>query len=271
MVQTANDTIWSSNMSNKVMYNSYSIIAQLLDTGNLVLKTGKGDILWQSFDYPCDTLLPGMKLGWNLVTGLNRFVTSWKSADDPAKGEYSVKIDKRGFPQLVIMKGSVNKFRMGSWNGLGFTGYPTQQLKRKQRYKFVFNEKEVYHQYEVLYSSVVSIYSVSTSGNLQALAWTSKKSNRIVIFTGGEDSCDNYAMCGANSVCNMEGNIPRCECLKGYVPRFPEQWNMSYWSSGCVCVERIESICGDNDLSGFLKYSEMKLPDTSSAWYNKTI
>ena len=29
-----------------------------------------------------------MKLGRNLVTGLERFVTSWKSADDPAEGEF---------------------------------------------------------------------------------------------------------------------------------------------------------------------------------------
>jgi hypothetical protein len=263
----ANGTIWSSVMSNKVVNDS--ITAQLLDTGNLVLRIGKGNVLWQSFDYPCDTLLPGMKLGWNLVTGLNRFVTSWKSADDPGMGEYSVKIDKRGLPQLVIMKRSVNKFRIGSWNGLGFTGYPVQQLKQKQRFQFVFNEKGIYHQYEGIDRSVVSIYSVSTSGNLQVLAWTSKKSSRIVIYTGGEDSCDNYAMCGANSICNMNGNIPKCECLNGFVPKFPEQWSMSYWSSGCV--QRFNVVCGDDNLGGFLKYKEMKLPDTSLSWFNKTM
>ncbi|KAK2408438.1 G-type lectin S-receptor serine/threonine-protein kinase [Trifolium repens] len=263
----ANGTIWSSVMSNKVVNDS--ITAQLLDTGNLVLRIGKGNVLWQSFDYPCDTLLPGMKLGWNLVTGLNRFVTSWKSADDPGMGEYSVKIDIRGLPQLVIMKRSVNKFRIGSWNGLGFTGYPVQQLKQKQRFQFVFNEKEIYHQYEGIDRSVVSIYSVSTSGNLQVLAWTSKKSSRIVIYTGGDDSCDNYAMCGANSICNMNGNIPKCECLKGFVPKFPEQWGMSYWSSGCV--QRFNVVCGDGNLGGFLKYKEMKLPDTSLSWFNKTM
>jgi hypothetical protein len=70
----ANGTIWSSNMSNKVLNDS--ITAQLLETGNLVLTIGKDNVLWQSFDYPCDTILPGMMLGWNLVTDLNRFLTS---------------------------------------------------------------------------------------------------------------------------------------------------------------------------------------------------
>jgi hypothetical protein len=167
------------------------------------------------------------------------------------------------------MKGSVIQLRVGSWNGRTFTGYPTQPLKQKQRFEFVMTEKEVYHRYEVVDSSVVSIYKLSPLGNLQALVWTSETSDRIVVNTGMEDSCDSYATCGANSVCNMNENVPRCECLKGYVPKFPEQWNISYWSSGCV--PKIKSVCGNNNTSGFLKYREMKLPDTSSSWYNETM
>ncbi|GMN65510.1 hypothetical protein TIFTF001_034583 [Ficus carica] len=40
--------------------------------------------MWQSFDHPSDTLLFGMKLGWDLNTGFERYLTSWKSADDPS-------------------------------------------------------------------------------------------------------------------------------------------------------------------------------------------
>jgi len=65
-----NNTIWSSNVSSEVVKNP---IAQLLDSGNLVVKNGQGissdNFLWQSFDYPCHTFLPWMKLGRNLVTG----------------------------------------------------------------------------------------------------------------------------------------------------------------------------------------------------------
>jgi hypothetical protein len=61
--------------------------ARLLDTGNLVLKNRASHILWQSFDHPTDTLLPGMKIkdaktGWSL--------TSNTSIQDPAPGHFSL-------------------------------------------------------------------------------------------------------------------------------------------------------------------------------------
>ena len=47
--------------------------------------------LWQSFDYPCDTFLPEMKIGWDF--GLDRNITSWKDTDNPARGEFSGGLD----------------------------------------------------------------------------------------------------------------------------------------------------------------------------------
>ncbi|XLR41612.1 hypothetical protein S83_026272, partial [Arachis hypogaea] len=70
-----NVTIWSSNTTSSATQDP---IAKLLNSGNLVVRErSKGDddnknFLWQSFDYPSDTMLPGQKLGRNLVTGLNR-------------------------------------------------------------------------------------------------------------------------------------------------------------------------------------------------------
>ncbi|CAN1332205.1 S-locus-specific glycoprotein S13 [Linum perenne] len=50
-----------------------SPIIQLLDSGNLVLRSGN-QILWQRFDHPVDTLLSDMKLGWDLDTEIETYL-----------------------------------------------------------------------------------------------------------------------------------------------------------------------------------------------------
>ncbi|KAK4576431.1 hypothetical protein RGQ29_027121 [Quercus rubra] len=69
--------------------------AMLLDTGNLILTNRVLELFWQSFDHPTDTLLPGMTLGYSLA------LTSWKSKEDPAPGNFSLLLDN----PLTIMEG----------------------------------------------------------------------------------------------------------------------------------------------------------------------
>ncbi|XP_028071362.1 S-locus-specific glycoprotein S13-like [Camellia sinensis] len=95
--------------------NSYS--ARLLDSGNLMLFQGSDTknesfVAWQSFDYPTNTLLPNMKLGLDRRTGLDGFLTSWKSKDDPGTGESSYRMVPSGLPELVLDKGSVRLYRI---------------------------------------------------------------------------------------------------------------------------------------------------------------
>ncbi|RDX79841.1 G-type lectin S-receptor-like serine/threonine-protein kinase, partial [Mucuna pruriens] len=267
LLNAANSTVWSSNISNTVN----NPIAQLLDSGNFVVKNGQGTnkdgILWQSFDYIGDTLIPGMKLGWNLETGLERSLTSWKSVEDPAEGDYSIKIDLRGYPQVFKLEGNDIKTRPGSWNGLTVVGYPEPTHETLQ--KFVINEKEVYYEYNLLDRSVFGAFTLTSLGTMQNWFWTTEASTREEVTTAVGDQCENYAFCGANSMCNYDGNRPNCECVKGFVPKFPQYWNLSIWSNGCV--PRNKSNCKNSYTDRFLKYTQMKLPDTSSSWYSKTM
>ncbi|GMN49720.1 hypothetical protein TIFTF001_018883 [Ficus carica] len=108
--ENRNSTLWSANASVSSEKNSSaSNIAKLLDVGNLVLlqnnSTGQSTVLWQSFDYPTNTYLPFLKLGLNRKSGLDRFITSWKSDDDPGTGNCTYRIDLTGYPQLVAYRG----------------------------------------------------------------------------------------------------------------------------------------------------------------------
>ena len=50
--------VWQAQGDNSVGVQ----YAELLDTGNLVMKNSSGIIVWQSFDSPTDTLLPGQRI-----------------------------------------------------------------------------------------------------------------------------------------------------------------------------------------------------------------
>ncbi|WOG90023.1 hypothetical protein DCAR_0209264 [Daucus carota subsp. sativus] len=68
-----------------------NISATLQDDGNFVLADESDRrVLWQSFDDPTDTLLPGMKLGSNLTAGKNWTLNSGFSAQVPASGAFSL-------------------------------------------------------------------------------------------------------------------------------------------------------------------------------------
>lgn len=81
--------------------------ATLMSSGNFVLHELNPDgtikrVLWQSFDYPTDTLLPGMKLGINLQTGHQWSLQSWLTKDSPAQGIFTLGVDRNATDRLRI-------------------------------------------------------------------------------------------------------------------------------------------------------------------------
>uniref|UniRef100_F6H2B3 Receptor-like serine/threonine-protein kinase n=1 Tax=Vitis vinifera TaxID=29760 RepID=F6H2B3_VITVI len=262
----SNGLIWSSNSSR----SARNPTAQLLDSGNLVIKSGNDsdpdNFLWQSFDYPGDTLLPGMKHGRNTVTGLDRYLSSWKSNDDPSKGDFTYGLDPSGCPQLFLRSGSTVIFRSGPWNGIRFNGFPELRPNPVFNYSFVFNEKEMYFTYKLVNSSVLSRLVLNPNGNVQRLIWIGRTKSWNVYSTAYKDDCDSYALCGAYSTCNIHRS-PRCGCMKGFVPKFPYQWDTMDWSNGCVRKTSLDCQKGD----GFVKCSGVKLPDTRNSWFNESM
>ncbi|XP_034678683.1 G-type lectin S-receptor-like serine/threonine-protein kinase At4g27290 [Vitis riparia] len=266
LLNKANMTIWSSNSSRSVQ----SPVAQLLDTGNLVVRNENDsdpeNFLWQSFDYPGDTFLPGMKYGKNLVTGLDSYLTSWKRTDDPSTGDFTNRLDPRGFPQMFLKEGSVVTFRSGPWNGLRFSGMPNLKPNSIYTFHFVLNQKEIYYTYELINRSVVTRMVLSPNGVLQRYTWIDRRQGWLLYLTAQMDNCDRYALCGAYGSCDIN-NSPACGCLKGFVPKHPNDWNVADWSGGCVRRTRLNCQNGD----GFLKYPGVKLPDTQESWFNMTM
>ncbi|KAK7244426.1 hypothetical protein RIF29_39247 [Crotalaria pallida] len=256
--------VWSSNTS----VIAKKPVVQLLDNGNLVVmeESNPEKFLWQSFDLPGDTLLPGMKLRSSLVSGEHTALISWRDTQDPANGLYSYHIDTHGLPQVVITKGEMIVSRIGSWNGNILSGIPSRTLYKSFNFSFVLTDQEVSYGYELLNRSVVSRYMLIPTGIVNRFIFSDQTKGWQLYLAGPADQCDNYAICGANANCDVT-NSPTCECLQGFIPKYQAKWNSQIWSDGCI--RRVDLACGKSD--GFLKFTGLKLPDTSTSWFDKSL
>ncbi|XP_073115465.1 receptor-like serine/threonine-protein kinase SD1-8 isoform X2 [Elaeis guineensis] len=261
-----------SNQAAKVFWStssslSSSPVAQLLDTGNFVLKEGNNDscsLLWQSFDHPCDTLLPGMKLGLNFTTGLDLYLTTWKSTDDPSPGDYSFKLDPHGSPEFFIWKQSTKEYRSGPWDGIQFDGEPEMNSDNYFTFEFFINPHAIYYTYKVVDSSIISRFMLNQS-MIQRYVWFNSMVGWSLYWSIPKDQCDYYAECGPYGICNSNDS-PICNCLYGFSPKSPQDWNLRDGHDGCV---RKTSLDCQGD--GFVRLTHVKLPDTSNSTVNESM
>nr|KYP41484.1 Putative serine/threonine-protein kinase receptor [Cajanus cajan] len=251
-------TIWSSNAS--LAQPNKPVVVQLLESGNMVVKDGLKNLVWQSFDYPDDTLLPGMKLGRDLKTGQNRTLRSWKSWEDPTPGKFSFGVDTHGLPQLVITNEDSKKtaYRAGSWNGLSVTGLPEEITDQFTKSLFVMNQQGVFYEIQSLNSSTLLRSRLSPDGYQVRLIWSYQNKKWDMQFPGSFDVCETYDLCGPNNIC-LVGPTKHCECLRGFKSNFTDS----------ACARTTPLGCDKGDT--FQKYERMKLPDTSSSWYDETV
>ncbi|WVZ87342.1 hypothetical protein U9M48_033992, partial [Paspalum notatum var. saurae] len=252
---------WSSNST-----SSAAAVAQLLDSGNLVVRDqSSGAVLWQSFDHPSNTLLAGMRLGKDPRTGVEWSLTSWRAPNDPTPGDCRRVMDTRGLPDCVSWQGSVKKYRTGPWNGLWFSGVPEMAS-----YSELFSNQVVVRPDEVAYifnataGAPFSRLVLNEVGVLQRLAWDPASRVWNVFAQAPRDVCDDYAMCGAFGLCNVNtASTLFCSCVMGFSPMNPTQWSMRESGGGCWRNAPLE--CGNGTTTdGFMVVRGVKLPDADN-------
>nr|XP_018686510.1 PREDICTED: G-type lectin S-receptor-like serine/threonine-protein kinase B120 [Musa acuminata subsp. malaccensis] len=256
-----NSILWSSN----ALTASNDSVLKLTDDGNLVLNNS-GSVGWQSFDYPTDTYMPGMKVGLDLRTKVSQKLTSWASEFDPAPGNFSLSMDPRESTQIFMWEGTKPRWRSGRWNGQVFIGI--QGMVAQYIYGFKLNnfvqEQKMYFYYDAFNSS--HRYVLTWNGIERHMIWKNDTNDWYQYWAQPITPCEVYNQCGKNAACT-DSATPICSCLHGFVPASSEEWDGGNWSSGCVrrtalgC--RMNNSSGDGGGDGFQTLQGVKLPDIS--------
>ncbi|KAI3731053.1 hypothetical protein L1987_62236 [Smallanthus sonchifolius] len=268
LVNSSDKVIWSSNSS--ASGTNINLVAQLLDTGNLVVKNGNKAnneiFIWQSFDYPGDTYLNGMKLGKNFITGRETYLRSWRGSDNPSPGEYTSRVFavKGKYPQVYIRRNSAKKTRIGPFNGIPFSGWanhaPDAYGEEHLSY-LIMNQNETYISCFTNRNSTTLRAIITPDGKLEFSKLNILNPEWIPIATLSVDYCDNYGVCGPYGSCTTSTS-PNCGCLKGFERKKSD-------NGTSVCQRRVALDCGPRE--GFLKFSSMKLPDTETAVFSSNM
>ncbi|WJX31946.1 receptor protein-tyrosine kinase [Trifolium repens] len=269
LVNQNQSLIWSTNITTKISISSPTV--QLLDNGNLLLKIEKQNteenFLWQSFDYPCDTILAGMKIGWDKKSSLARRLTAWKNWNDPSSGELTSIMVLTPNPEVFFLQGSIKHYRTGPWTGRRSSEIFGLRENPLYNYEFLSNDDEIYYMFTLKNSSVVSIIVMNETLSVrQRLVWIQESKTWNTYQTLPQDNCDIYNVCGANGLCARDSSS-MCQCLEGFKPKSPQEWNATVWTQGCVHIGNWS--CELKKNHGSKRVVGMKLPDTANSWIDE--
>ncbi|KAF7074186.1 hypothetical protein CFC21_079092 [Triticum aestivum] len=229
-------------------------------------------MLWQSFDYPTDTMLPGMKMVIKHGARAGERLVSWKGPGDPSPGNFSYGSDLATFPQIFLWDGTRPVYRSTPW-----TGY-----RVKSEYQFqttntssiiiylavVSDDDESYTVYTVSDGAWLTRFVLTYSGELQIQSWNASSSAWAVLGQWPHYQCDLYGYCGPNGYCDALP-VPACRCLNGFEPARAYEWTTGRFSEGCRRKEALSGCSADGD--GFLALPGMKPPDGFALVANRTL
>jgi len=204
--------------------------AVMTDSGNLKVLSAENtsESIWESFDHPGNTWLPGMKIS------VTQKLTSWKSTWDPSPGPFGLQMDANGTSQLVMVyKNQINYWQSGVWNGQIFSQVPEMAQNYAYDITLFSNGSYKYVSYSVKPQfSYLSRFVLDELGEIRLYFMVGNNEWNMFWDQPG-DQCQVYAVCGAYGSCHYN-NLQSCNCLTGFVPRDTQEWDSQQWSRGCV-------------------------------------
>uniref|UniRef100_A0A0E0B670 Receptor-like serine/threonine-protein kinase n=1 Tax=Oryza glumipatula TaxID=40148 RepID=A0A0E0B670_9ORYZ len=257
--------VWTTGFVSTAAGSSSNSTAVLTNTGNLIVRSPNGTMLWQSFDNPTDTYLPGMKLRSNYKTNSGQSLVSWSSPEDPSPGSFYTAIDRDNFLQYFIWNGSRPEWRSTVWTGYSissqyFHGEGNTSATVYVAYLDTDDEISIVFTVADGVGAGPTRKVLSHSGRLELLTWNTGSSEWVLLGASPACECSRYGYCGPSGYCDYTEDSPACKCLDGFEPASAEEW-----SGG---RRREAPRCGAD---GFVALPDMQAPDKFVRARNKSL
>ncbi|KVH94860.1 putative receptor protein kinase ZmPK1 [Cynara cardunculus var. scolymus] len=219
--------------------------AVLLNTGNLVLKNRKGQILWQSFDYPTDTLLPSQTLtkSKSLISASRKgsFQSGYFSLNYNSNNVLTLSYDgpeissvywpspNPSFSVWDYGRTSYNSSRIAVFDGMGV-------FISSDRWRFSASDMGfgIKRRLTMDYDGNLRVYSLNESSGLWLITWQAIA-----------QPCNVHGICGRNGICT-HGEKLECSCPPGYEWSDPTDLTQG-------CMPPFNKTCGNSTSFGFLE------------------
>ncbi|KAB1220872.1 G-type lectin S-receptor-like serine/threonine-protein kinase RLK1 [Morella rubra] len=230
-----------------------AFFASLLDSGNFVLCSSNSTIIWRSFDYPTDTVLPGQ-----LLRAGNQLVSSI-SQTNHSEGDFRIEMQDDGNIVIYpVISSDAPYYAYWATNTYNFGENVTLTLDRNGRL-YLLNSSGVNimnitpgvvpsdgktYRATLDADGLFRLYSLDLRGN----------SNWSIEWYEPSDRCAPKTICGINAYCDLIDQQPVCSCPPGFVFINQKQRNL-----GCYRNFTAESCAFKNEHT---KYSIEELQNT---------
>ncbi|XP_030470558.1 G-type lectin S-receptor-like serine/threonine-protein kinase LECRK1 [Syzygium oleosum] len=221
--------------------------ASMLDSGNLVLYGNNSHVIWESFDFPTDTILGGQNLSEQ------KELISSKSSLDHSSGRFRISMQTDG--NLVAYSvNSTNSPQDAYWSS-DTSGPSSLQLNLdSQGTLALWDDSGACEKILANHSSFSSkegstIYRATLDDDGIFRLYLHRFSKGDFSSTGGsirwsalEHQCDVKGFCGYNSYCRGSSDGARCDCFPGFA-----FIDASKRFLGCRRSSNYEQHCGVED------------------------
>lgn len=212
--------VWSTNTS-----ATEADRAQLLDTGNLVVADAAGRTLWQSFQWPTDTLLPEQP-----ITRYKRLVSA-SARGLPYSGYYNFYFDSNNILNLIYDGPEISSNYwpnpINKWWENNRTAYNSSRYGSLDNQGIFSASDHLRFNASDMGEGVMRRLTLDYDGNLRLYSLNAADGSWHVTWVALPRQCDVHGVCGRYGVCTYRPG-PTCSCPEGFVAS-----NASDWSKGC--------------------------------------